>query len=70
VSPGTDGGQVLMPLGAIPVGEYQLWALSDEGAFWYVPNALGERGSEALRSQALRFQVTRSDSPDGGNPAR
>jgi hypothetical protein len=70
VSLGADGGQVLTPLGAIPVGEYQLWALSAEGAFWYVPNALGERASEALRSQALRFQVTRSDSRDGGNPAR
>lgn len=61
---------VVPPLGAIPVGEYQLWALSDEGAFWYVPNALGERSTEGLRSQALRFRVTRSDSRDGGNPAR
>jgi hypothetical protein len=70
VSRGADGGQALMPLGAIPVGEYQLWALSAEGAFWYVPNALGERDSEAMRSQSLRFRVTRSDSRDGGNPAR
>jgi hypothetical protein len=69
-SPGPDGGQVLVPLGAIPVGEYQLWALSAEGAFWYVPNALGERDTEALRTQALRFRVTRSGSQDGGNPAR
>lgn len=70
VSRGTDGGQALMPLGAIPVGEYQLWALSAEGAFWYVPNALGEQASETLRSQALRFRITRSNSRDGGNPAR
>jgi hypothetical protein len=55
---------------AIPVGEYQLWALSAEGAFWYVPNALGSRDSEALRSQALRFQIVRGDSLDGGNPVR
>jgi hypothetical protein len=57
-------------LASIPVGEYQLWALSAEGAFWYVPNALGSRDSEALRSQALRFQIVRGGSPDGGNPAR
>jgi hypothetical protein len=61
-----DGGQTFVPLGAIPVGEYQLWALSDEGAFWYVPNALGERDPEVLRSQALRFRIVRSDSRDGG----
>lgn len=70
VSEASDGGQVLTPLAAIPVGEYQLWALSAEGAFWYVPNALGGRDSEALRSQALRFQIVRGGSPDAGNPAR
>jgi hypothetical protein len=70
VSDAGDGGQVLTPLAAMPVGEYQLWALSAEGAFWYVPNALGSRDSEALRSQSLRFQIVRGDSPDGGNPAR
>jgi hypothetical protein len=61
---------VLPQVTAIPVGEYQLWALSAEGAFWYVPNALGSRDSEALRSQALRFQIVRGGSPDAGNPAR
>ncbi|MDY7228323.1 hypothetical protein [Hyalangium rubrum] len=66
VSVAPDGGQALTPLGAIPVGEYQLWALSAEGAFWYVPNVLGDRDSEALRSQALRFRIVRSDSRDGG----
>ncbi|HEX8703849.1 MAG TPA: hypothetical protein VF815_33770 [Myxococcaceae bacterium] len=70
VSRKTDGGQALVPLSAIPVGEYQLWALSAEGAFWYVPNALGERAEETLRSQALRFRITRSDSRDGGILAR
>jgi hypothetical protein len=70
VSEVADGGQVFTPLAAIPVGEYQLWALSAEGAFWYVPNALGSRDSEALRSQALRFQIVRGGSPDAGNPAR
>lgn len=70
VSEATDGGQLLTPLAALPVGEYQLWALSAEGAFWYVPNALGARDSEALRSQALRFQIIRGGSPDAGNPAR
>ncbi|HVG58652.1 MAG TPA: hypothetical protein VNA24_08865 [Hyalangium sp.] len=70
VSEAEDGGQVLTPLAAIPVGEYQLWALSAEGAFWYVPNALGSRDSETLSSQALRFQIVRGGSPDAGNPAR
>jgi hypothetical protein len=70
VSDAEDGGQVFTPLAAIPVGDYQLWALSAEGAFWYVPNALGSRDSEALRSQALRFQIVRGGSPDAGNPAR
>ena len=64
------GGQVFTPLEAIPVGEYQLWSLSAEGAFWYVPNALGSRDSAALHSQALRFQIVRGGSPDAGNPAR
>ncbi|WP_224360903.1 hypothetical protein [Hyalangium versicolor] len=70
VSVEADGGQVLMPLPAIPVGEYQLWALSAEGAFWYVPNVLGSQNSESLRSQALRFQIVRGGSPDAGNPIR
>ncbi len=70
VSDTPDGGQAVTPLAAIPAGEYQLWALSAEGAFWYVPNALGDRGSEALRSQAVRFQIVREGSPDAGNPAR
>ncbi|WP_224242721.1 hypothetical protein [Hyalangium gracile] len=70
VSVGTDGGQVLTPLAAIPVGEYQLWALTAEGAFWYVPNVLGHRDSESLRSQSLRFQIVRGGSPDAENPAR
>jgi hypothetical protein len=70
VSDAADGGQMLTPLAAIPVGEYQLWALSAEGAFWYVPNALGGRDAEALRSQALRFQIVHGGSPDAGNPAR
>jgi hypothetical protein len=70
VSEASDGGQVLTPLAAIPVGEYQLWAVSSEGAFWYVPNALGSRDPEALRSQALRFQIVREGSQDAGNPAR
>lgn len=70
VSEATDGGQVLTPLAAMPVGEYQLWALSAEGAFWYVPNALGARDSEVLHSQSLRFEIVRGGSPDAGNPIR
>ena len=45
-------------------------ALSAEGAFWYVPNALGARDSEVLHSQSLRFEIVRGGSPDAGNPIR
>lgn len=40
------------PLGAIPVGEYELWALAATGQFWKLPNGLGERGASG---QAVRF---------------
>jgi hypothetical protein len=61
-----DAGTATTLLGSIPLGDYALWAVSAEGAFWHVPNALGTRDEEALRSQALRFRVTRGDAPDGG----
>jgi hypothetical protein len=61
-----DAGTVTSPLGAPPLGDYELWALSAEGAFWRVPNALGSRDDEALRSQALRFRVIRSGGQDAG----
>lgn len=66
VTRGADAGTVMTPLAAMPVGEYELWAVSAEGAFWHVPNALGARDGEVLRSQALRFRVVRGGSPDGG----
>jgi hypothetical protein len=68
VTQAPDAGTVSTPLAAMPVGEYELWALSAEGAFWHVPNALGARDGEALRSQALRFRVVRGGPPDGGAP--
>jgi hypothetical protein len=61
-----DGGTATTLLGAIPLGDYELWALSAEGAFWHLPNALGTRDVEGLRSQALRFRVIRGDAQDGG----
>ena len=67
VTRGPDAGTVTTPLGALPVGDYELWALSAEGAFWHVPNALGARDAEALRSQALRFRITRG-AQDAGSP--
>ncbi len=66
VTQAPDGGTVTTPLAAMPVGEYELWALSAEGAFWHVPNALGARDGEALRSQALRFRVVQARAPDAG----
>ncbi|XXF80844.1 hypothetical protein P2318_14115 [Myxococcaceae bacterium GXIMD 01537] len=61
-----DGGTAMEPLGTPPVGDYVLWALTDEGTFWHVPNALGARDAAALRSQALRFRVVRAEAPDAG----
>jgi hypothetical protein len=68
VTQAPDAGTVTTPLAAIPPGDYELWALSAEGAFWHVPNALGTRDAGALGSQALRFRVVRSGAPDAGGP--
>ncbi|MFE8599649.1 hypothetical protein [Archangium violaceum] len=59
-------GRVVTTLGAIPVGEYELWALNDEGGFWFVPNDLGRRTVEPLPAQALRFRVVHAEGTDGG----
>ncbi|WPB73210.1 hypothetical protein KYC5002_29625 [Archangium violaceum] len=59
-------GRVVTTLGAIPVGEYELWALTDEGSFWFVPNDLGRRAVEPLPAQALRFRVVHAEGTDGG----
>ena len=59
-------GRVVTTLGAIPVGEYELWAVNDEGGFWFVPNALGRRTVEPVREQALRFHVVHAESSDAG----
>ncbi len=59
-------GRVVTTLGAIPVGEYELWAVNDEGSFWFVPNALGRRAVEPVPSQALRFRVRHANTADAG----
>jgi hypothetical protein len=59
-------GRVVATLGAIPVGDYELWALNDEGGVWFIPNALGRRSGDPLASQGLRFRVVHSGSADGG----
>ncbi len=50
-------GRVVTALGAVPVGDYELWAVTEEGSAWFVPNALGRRTVEPVVSQGLRFQV-------------
>lgn len=50
-------GRVVTQLGAVPVGDYELWAVTEEGSVWFVPNALGRRSMDPVMSQGLRFQV-------------
>ena len=53
-------------LGAIPVGEYELWAVNEEGGFWFVPNDLGQR---SVPGQAQRFRVVHAGGDAGtGSP--
>jgi hypothetical protein len=62
-------GRVVTPLGALPVGEYELWAVNDEGGVWFIPNGLGRRSVEPVATQALRFRVVHV-SAEGGPGAR
>lgn len=50
-------GRVVTPLGALPVGEYALWAVNDEGGVWFVPNGLGRRSAASVETQAVRFRM-------------
>jgi hypothetical protein len=59
-------GRVVTTLGAVPVGEYELWAVNDEAGFWFVPNGLGQRRVEPVSSQALRFRVVHAGGSDAG----
>ncbi len=59
-------GRVVTTLGAIPVGEYELWAVNDEGGTWFIPNDLGRRTVEPMASQALRFRVVHAGGADAG----
>ncbi len=59
-------GRVVTTLGAVPVGEYELWAVNEEGGFWFVPNDLGRRSVEPVPSQALRFRVVHAGGADAG----
>jgi hypothetical protein len=63
-------GMVVTTLGAIPVGDYELWAVTDEGGSWFVPNGLGRRAMEPVASQALRFRVRHADTADAGAGSR
>jgi hypothetical protein len=59
-------GRVMVTLGAVPIGEYELWAVNEEGGVWFVPNDLGRRAVEPVASQAVRFRVVHADSADAG----
>jgi hypothetical protein len=50
-------GRVVSALPAIPVGDYELWALNHEGGVWFIPNALGSRAGEPVAGQGIRFRV-------------
>ena len=56
-------GRVVTALDAIPVGDYELWVVSESGQFWRMPNGLASEKSEHLGgpfpSQGTRFRVTR-----------
>jgi hypothetical protein len=56
-------GRVVTPMDAIPVGEYELWVVSESGQFWRVPNDLGGLDARHLggpfASQATRFRFVR-----------
>jgi hypothetical protein len=59
-------GRVVTTIGAIPVGEYELWAVNEEGGFWFIPNDLGPR---PVQGQAQRFRVVHADADAGaGSP--
>jgi hypothetical protein len=51
-------GEVLEPLEAIPVGDYELWVTQESGQSWRLPNDLGERHP----SQSARFRVVHGTS--------
>lgn len=58
VFPEVDGGVRTQALGAIPVGDYELFLLQRTGQFWRVPNDLGRAadGGAAL-GQSVRVTV-------------
>lgn len=53
-------GRVVTPLDAIPVGDYELWVVSESGQFWRMPNDLGTDAATDLggpfASQRIAFR--------------
>jgi len=46
-------------LGAIPVGDYEVWAVARSGQFWRIPNGLGASAADfpgSVQGQALAFR--------------
>ena len=56
-------GRVVTPMSAVPVGEYELWVVSESGQFWRMPNDLSTDKAAHLGgprvSQGVRFRVAR-----------
>ena len=56
-------GRVVTPMDAVPVGDWELWAVSESGQFWRIPNDLGTDKAAHLggrrASQDVRFRVVR-----------
>ncbi len=56
-------GRVVTPMDAVPVGDYELWAVSESGQFWRMPNDLGTDKAAHLGaarpSQRVGFRVVR-----------
>ncbi len=55
-------GEVIEPLNAIPVGDYELVVLHESGQYWRVPNDLGA----AMPSQNVRFRFVHGSGFDAG----
>ncbi len=52
------------PLDAIPVGDYELWVLTQTSQYWRLPNGLGATHPD----QAVRFRFVHGGGFDGGLP--
>lgn len=54
----TGRGRVVTPMDAIPVGEYELWVVTEAGQFWRIPNDLGTEKAQHLGGPFPSQRVT------------